>query len=300
MQWQSIELPTHPLAAAAAACSATWPELRIELGPLEPGWVSARDFFASPAAIDDFLAHEGALYPGADLKGCAAFMMRDYLSILSLVTVPLFLGHRLVPDLAPSRVALRFHDIAQEQDGRTYAVRRAYVRYLSPAYATDRPDAARHADARAVADRPLLCEQFRAELENHVQLLVGTLKARTGLASGALWRLVGDAIAGRFLDVGEKLGRLEEAKAAALSILKQPGSPLANRQLHFFDIALNDDAGCPLGVWTFRARGGCCRYYTVEGGVLCPTCVLKPAAERDADLRAAIRRHLGLDGTAPC
>lgn len=298
MQRLSIGRPAHPLAAAAEACSAVWSELRVELGPLEPGWIKARDFFASPAAIDSFLALERALYPGADLKSCAAFMMRDYLSNFSLATVPLFLDRGLVPDLAPARVALWFHDVVQEQDGRTYAVRRAHVRYLSPAYTTDRPDAAPHADARTVADRPRLCEQFRTGLENHVRPLVAALTARTGLASGALWRLAGDAIAGRFLDVGEKLGRLEEAKAAALLILKQPGSPLANRQLHFFDIELNDDAGSPLGVWTFRARGGCCRYYTLEGGSFCTTCVLKPANERDVELRAAIRRHLGLDGTA--
>lgn len=298
MQRQWSDGTARPLAVATLAQSALWPGLRIELGPAEPGWVTAQDFFASPDAIDDFLAHERALYPGADLKSCGAFMMRDYLSIFSLATVPLFLGHGLVPDLTPARVALWFHDVVQEHDGRTYAVRRAHVRYLSQAYATDQPDAARDADARAVADRPLLCEQFRAGLEDHVQPLVVALKARTGLASGALWRLAGDAVAGRFLDVGEKLGRLEEAKAAALMILKQPGSPLANRQLHFFDIELSDEAGRALGAWTFRARGGCCRYYTLEGGTVCTTCVLKPAHERDAELRAAIRRQLGLDETA--
>lgn len=282
---------------AAAGCAVLWPEQRVELGALEPGWLTAQAFFTSAAAIDDFLAHERALYAGADLKSCAAFMMRDYLSIVSLATVPLFLRHGLVADLAPARVALRFQEVVQEQDGRAYAVRRAHMRHLSPAFATDRPDAARHADARAVADRGLLCEHFRAELEDHVRPLVGVLTARTGLSSGALWRLAGDAIAGRFLDVGEKLGRLEEARTAALRILKQPGSPLANRQLHFFDIELTDETGCSRGVWTFRARGGCCRYYTVEGGTFCATCVLKPASERDAELRAAIRRHLGLDGT---
>ena len=298
MRRQSIRKPAHPLTAAAAVQSALWPGLRIELGPLELGWMTASDFFASPEAVDGFLAHERTLYAGADLKSCAAFMMRDYLSIVSLATVPLFLGHGLVADLAPARVALRFHEVVQEQDGRTYAVRRADMRHLSPAFTTDRPDAARHPEARVVADRGLLCEHFRAGLEDHVRPLVGVLTARTGLAPGALWRLAGDAIAGRFLDVGEKLGRLEEAKAAALLILKQPGSPLANRQLHFFDIELNDEAGCSRGVWTFRARGGCCRYYTVEGGTLCTTCVLKPARERDAELRAAIRHHLGLAGTA--
>ena len=51
---------------AAAACAVLWPELRLELGPLGPGWMTASDFFASPDAVDGLLAHERALCAGAD------------------------------------------------------------------------------------------------------------------------------------------------------------------------------------------------------------------------------------------
>ncbi|WP_442580069.1 (2Fe-2S)-binding protein [Mesorhizobium sp. ASY16-5R] len=78
-----------------------------------------------------------------------------------------------------------------------------------------------------------------------------------------------------------------------MTILKQPGSPLFNRQLHYFDLTLRDEGQRELLSWTFRARGGCCRFYTVEGGKLCSTCVLKNAAERDNELLDAMRRRFG-------
>jgi len=61
---------------------------------------------------------------------------------------------------------------------------------------------------------------------------------------------------------------------------------------HYFDLTLHDEEQRELLSWTFRARGGCCRYYTVESGELCSTCVLKPSAERDAELLRAMRRQL--------
>jgi hypothetical protein len=79
-------------------------------------------------------------------------------------------------------------------------------------------------------------------------------------------------------------------------VLTPPGSPLANRQLHSIEVTLRDDA-CPervLASYTFRARGGCCRFYRAEGGSLCSTCVLQPPAERERILQAAMRRKLGL------
>jgi len=75
--------------------------VRIELGAPRPGWLTARACFASTEAVDGFLAHERALYPGADLKSYAAFMMRDYLSIFSLATVPPVPGSRPRNRLSP-------------------------------------------------------------------------------------------------------------------------------------------------------------------------------------------------------
>lgn len=48
---------------AAAACAVLWPELRLELEALGPGWMTASDFFASPDTVDGLLAHERRSVP---------------------------------------------------------------------------------------------------------------------------------------------------------------------------------------------------------------------------------------------
>jgi hypothetical protein len=84
-----------------------------------------------------------------------------------------------------------------------------------------------------------------------------------------------------------------------MTVLKYPGSPLYNRQLHFFDLTLRDERQRELLTWTFRARGGCCRYYTVEDGTLCETCVLKKPADRNAELLRVMRlRYASISGEA--
>ena len=74
------------------------------------------------------------------------------------------------------------------------------------------------------------------------------------------------------------------------------GSPLANRQMHYFDIVIRDPADSDriLASRSFRSRGGCCRYYTSREGKLCTTCVLLDPADRDRNLEAKLRFRLGL------
>lgn len=116
-----------------------------------------------------------------------------------------------------------------------------------------------------------------------------------------MWRLVGDSVSAVFLETGRTLGCEERAMTEALVVLKQPGSPLANRQMHYFDIVIRapDDPGRVLARRTFRSRGGCCRYYTSREGRLCTTCVLLDPRERDRNLEAALRARLGLASPAP-
>lgn len=284
---------SHPLRRALAAQLTSSPEVRAELAGLEPGWTTAGAFFADPSAIGEFLDYEGSFNQGTDRKACAAFLMTDYAFIFSLASVPVFTSSGLLPDCSPDRMALRFYQRRQEHDGHAHEVRRAHVRYLSPAFSTRNDEDARHPDASGHFDPAGHCDLFRQAIEDHFRPLIGVLWGRTKLPRTALWRLVADAIAARFLEVGRQLRRIEEAKVLAMAILKQPGSPLNNPQLHYVELSVVDRDRRTIS-YDFRARGGCCRYYTVDGGKLCSTCVLKHPKARDAELRQLMRRHLGL------
>lgn len=289
----------HPLKVASADQSRLWPEVRTSIGDLTPDWIVAEHFFGDQDAIEEYLRYEGGFHKGTDSQTCGAFMMVDYCYIFTMATVPLFIGSGIVPDLSPRNYAIQFYVAPVKHDGQVFQIRRGHVRFLSGAFWTDRSENEFHADMQGMLDRESLCERYRQFAEEHFKPLVSVLSRTTGLSRNALWRLVADAIAGRFLEVGRRLSCLGDAKAAATAILKQVGSPLHNRQLHYFDLTLRDEEKRELVSWTFRARGGCCRYYTVEGGELCETCVLKAPADRDAELLEMMRQHFtSLDRTA--
>ncbi len=267
---------------ALEAQAAYMPDVRADTGPAGEGWMTAEAFLSDDVAMGEFLAFEQSLNEGTDIRTAAALLMTDYGYILAAAAVPLFAGFGLVPDLSPASVALSFYTTEEPHDGKMHRTRRAHVRFLEEIFW--------HGQLEDAADG----ERFRAEIERHFRLVIEAIHARTRLSRTALWRLAADAIAGRFLDSGRRFGPVEMAKASAMRILKVPGSPLANRQLHYFDLTVLDNRQEDFS-YTFRQRGGCCRYYLVEGGTYCPTCVLKKPKERDAELRLAMRRHLGVE-----
>lgn len=222
-------------------------------------------------------------------------MMTDYAYVFSLATVRAFLSFGILPDLSPPRFALQFHTTQDEHHGHANEVWRAHVRYLPGDFWTSRNDHTAHPNARGLMDHDQIAVAFCAAIHAHFESLIEQLHARTKLSRNGFWRLVADALAGWFIEAGRRLGCLEPAKASAMAVLKRPGSPLNNRQLHYFDLSVRDPAGQPLS-YTFRGRGGCCRFYTVEGRKYCSTCVLKDPQQRDDDLRQAMHRHLGLAG----
>jgi hypothetical protein len=278
------------LTEATALQQSMWPEVPCSAGPMLAGWTTSAALFSSPSALEEFLDYEGSFDPGVDLKSRAAFLMSDYCYIFFMATVPLLVGRGVVPDMSPEAVSLQFYTHHGEHDGEPMTVRRAHVRLLSPQIFTDR-DAGPFS---TVTDHAGLCERFRIGVEQHFHPLVEALATRTGFSKNAQWRLVGDAIAGRFLDVGRRFGCLTDAMASAMAIVKVQGSPLNNRQLGYFDLTLHDSALKEPFTYTFRARGGCCRYYTVEGAEKCPTCVLKSHEERDDILLQEMRAHFCL------
>ena len=278
------------LTEATVLQQSMWPEVPCSAGPMLAGWTTSAALFSSPSALEEFLDYEGSFDPGVDLKSRAAFLMSDYCYIFFMATVPLLVGRSVVPDVSPEAVSLQFYTHHGEHDGEPMTVRRAHVRLLSPQIFTDR-DAGPFS---TVTDHAGLCERFRIGVEQHFHPLVEALATRTGFSKNAQWRLVGDAIAGRFLDVGRRFGCLTDAMASAMAIVKIQGSPLNNRQLGYFDLTLHDSALKEPFTYTFRARGGCCRYYTVEGAEKCPTCVLKSHEERDDILLQEMRAHFCL------
>lgn len=280
----AIETPRaeEPLVRRALEAQAAYiPDVRADTGPSGEGWTSVEAFFNDDKAIGEFLAFEQSLNNGTDLRTAAALLMTDYGYILAAAAVPLFTGFGLVPDLSPASVALSFHTMEEQRDGRINRARRAHVRFLEGRF------------WQGHLHDPVDGERFRVEVERHFRPVVEAIFTRTRLSRAALWRLVADAIAGRFLDSGRRFGTVEAAKASAMRILKVPGSPLTNRQLQFFDLTVLDGHQREFS-YTFRQRGGCCRFYHVDGGEYCPTCALKDSAERDEELRLAMRQHLGL------
>ncbi|WP_429932805.1 (2Fe-2S)-binding protein [Agrobacterium vitis] len=266
---------------ALEAQAAYMPDVRAEIGPADAGWTTAEAFFSDEAALDEFLAFEQSLNEGTDIKTAGALLMTDYGYILAAATVPIFAGFGLIPDLSPTSVALSFYTAEEQHDVEMHRVRRAHVRFLEETFW--------HGQLGNAADE----ERLRTEIERHFRPVIEAIHARTRLSRTALWRLAADAIAGRFLDSGRRFGSVEAAKASAMQILKVTGSPLANRQLHYFDLSVLDKNQQEFS-YTFRQRGGCCRFYLVKDGKYCPTCVLKTPAERDEELRLAMRQHLGV------
>lgn len=286
---------SRPLTEALAARAQLWAEPQIDTGDMGPGWMTCAAIFANDSALNGQLASRASSNKGADPKTCAALFMLTYCSMFSLTTVPLLIGFRVVPDLTPDKLALQLFSKTIERDGKEEVVQRARVRLLSCAVSTDRQGEAGHPDADLLPNAGALCEAFRQQVEGHFQPLIAALHRLTGLAQSALWRLVGDSLGASFLEAGRRYHCLGDAKAMALTVLKHPGSPLTNRELRFVEVTVRDDA-CPDRVLTdtFRARGGCCRFYLIEGNPLCVTCVLQDEAAIERSLHDVMRRRLGL------
>jgi len=286
----------HPLLTALRVRAELWPFPGTDAGGEDPAFTPVIALFGDDAFLERMLARQQASTHGLDRKGAAAFLVTEYGSLFALTVVPSFVGFGLVPDAAPARYALSF----AAPSGAEAGARRpdVAVRFLSRRFTTSDPRHASHPDARRLVDREGLCAALREEIELHFAPLVERLHGLTHLSRAGAWRLVGDAVAARFLEAGERLGCSGDAISAALAVLKDRGSPLNNRQMHFFDIAVRDGEGAILTKKTFRQRGGCCRLYTADERAMCVTCVLRDPAERDAIIVSAMRRKLGLAADA--
>ncbi|MGQ4274679.1 ferric iron reductase [Terrihabitans sp. B22-R8] len=285
---------SHPLLAALHAQSKLWPFPSTDAGACADGFAPISALVDRSSFLESMLSRQQTSTPGLDRKGAAAFLMTQYGRLFGVTAAAPFVGFRLVPDYAPDRYALAFGSMPSGTDpSKRPDVR---LRFLSRSFVTSDPVSAAHPDARELVDDDALEDRLRDQIERHFTTLIDRLHVMTHLSPAAAWRLVGDAVSGWFLEAGETFGRVGEAKEAALSILLKKNSRLSNKQVHFFDVTLHDDAAPEkiLVRRTFRQRGGCCRLYTAAERRMCTTCVLRDPAERDAIILSAMRRALGL------
>lgn len=288
------------LRTSIAARARHFPTPEVSLSSDARGWRRAGDCLADTSFVAELLDHQRRFTPDLDRKGQGAYAIGEYSHMLASATVPLLVGFGIVPDFCADACAIGFDLQPVEHDGRTLDMRNWRIALASDTFHLDAAsanDGSSDAGERAIrVDFQALCDRFRETVETHCAPLVEAVHRQTSLGRQALWRLVGDSVSQIFLDAGRAYDRAERARSAALRVLKAPGSPLTNRQMHFFDIAVRDDRDPSREIMsmTFRARGGCCRYYTVEGGHLCTTCVLQDPATRDLKIETHLRQRLGL------
>jgi hypothetical protein len=274
---------------SAAAMSRIMPGLAARIEPIGTHWtpegsnaIAVNELAHDNAALALWLAAEAEGSPGIDRKAQAAFLIGKAAHAVCLPLAGLLLAHRLVPRLTPEAVGLAPERYTWEHDGRSGEAIRYRLHFDT--------DAIEAAEGDAEALHAVLHDALRDTLAP----LVAALRAASGLAPAALWRLVADMVCAAFLTVGQALGDLPGAQTAALAITRRAGASLNNGRSGFQHVALPDPADPSRIVaesW-FITRGGCCRWYTCAEGEYCSTCVLLKPEQQQARLRAYLRTTL--------
>jgi hypothetical protein len=228
--------------------------------------------------LEGWLADQQGLYPATPRDTAAAFLFGTLAWALCEAIATRWLAAGVAPTLsaAPLRLAMVWEHWQEDGEEGDHVVCRFDSIWAQPGEPTG-PD--------PVSD---LAEALRARLEP----LVSLLSQRAGIPASALWRLLGDAIGGSFLEAARG-GDTTVARAAATALLAASPAPVRNKQMQFEELVLPQNRH-PRGEierrW-FRKRGGCCRYYKVEGGHYCTTCVLRDDASRTERLLDYMERQ---------
>ena len=240
---------------------------RVHVGPPPDGALH----LAAPAAgaLDAWLAAEVAEVKGADDKLAAAYLLGSVAFALCEPLAALVLQGWMPRGL--DRTAIVSRTAHWEENGETGE---------GVAY-----DVVFHFGALRTCADP--ATDLGSALSTLLGPLVDVLYTRSRLSRGALWRLVGDSLSGALLLQGKETQREDAAMDLATAILRDRQSLLHARQTGFFEVSLPERP--EVREW-FRARGGCCRHYTTEGGDYCTTCVLRDEDSRRERLQAYLRR----------
>lgn len=230
--------------------------------------------------------------PGLDSKGQVAFLIGDTAYYLLSAVAALYLCEGLVPSLASDNLTLIDYDVHWQENGDSGVYKSLEVRLLGTGCWAFAPRSLGN-EAIPVSSQTELRDLLRQQIEHLFQPLIERLYQSHRLGRAAQWRLVADALAVAFLMIGRQSGIEEEARAEALALLKQPDSPLFNRQTGYFEVTVTDKH-IPEKIVArqhFRARGGCCRYYTSDAASYCSTCVLLPESERNSRLSTYLNQQ---------
>jgi hypothetical protein len=278
----------HPLVAALSHSRTVDTEAYADIGALEASWFTAVGLCdAQTILLDDALTRQAKHYPHMEARTRGAYFIGEYSWYMPQAAIGAYLLRKRVPDLSAENIALRYSTYTWHEDSESGEAERIDVRFLSGRFACLPDDpTADHPDAIVLPDRDALREWLRTTLEAHLTPLIERVYARTKLSRHAQWMLVADSCAALFLHSGQALGNEAHAKAEGMAFVKAPGSPMNNNKTSY--ISLQYLNHCE----TFRARGGCCRYYTVSetGKDYCSTCVLRKPADRDARLLAYMQK----------
>lgn len=280
------------LADSLARMAAVSEHLSSDVGPLENEWVRFSELLQQASPLrDQLLAHEAERCPGLDDKGQVAFLLGGVVHYLMIVLAPLLLLGRQVPVLHPERLAFRTRQVPWQHGDESGTYQAIDWRFLDDGFWTDQHGNL-PAGGVAVSSAEQLYVHLNSQLETLFEPLIERFKSISRLSRGAQWRLAADALAGAFLSTGQVLQMETQACAVAEALIGDPDAALHNSKTGFVEIAVDHPSkpGQPIRR-TFRARGGCCRYYTADSGHLCSTCVLVKPVERDDRLRQHLLRH---------
>jgi hypothetical protein len=272
----------HPLASVFTRLQQLDDALIADAGDLQEGWFLASDL-TQPGSfhLSAALARQAHEHPQMEDRTKGSYFIGEYVWYVFAAAIAAYLIERRVPSLAPEHIALRIQRYTWHYEGESGEANRLEVRFLSNQFACLPHDpSAILPDAQIAADQDSLRDQIRCAVEAHMQPLIERVYDQTHLSRNAQWLLVADACAAMFLHLGQALQDSERAQREGMAFIRSPHSPMNNDKTCY--ITLDYQGHCE----TFRAHGGCCRYYTVSetGKDYCTTCVLRKPEDRDQRL----------------
>ncbi|GAB4129888.1 MAG: IucA/IucC family C-terminal-domain containing protein [Roseiflexaceae bacterium] len=137
--------------------------------------------------------------------------------------------------------------------------------------------AAKHPDARVLADLPTMQLLLRTSIETHFGQVIEWICQGVGCQPRGLWLNVADRCASTMLwlmQLQNPNTPVEVLEQAVNMLIKVPGSPLTNRQIGLITLQHGERTA------TFLQRASCCYFYKQDGGEYCSTCPHRTAEDR--------------------